>query len=268
MRHINSKELRKIQIEILNIFTDYCKENKIKYFLCGGTLIGAIRHQGYIPWDDDIDVALLRPDYEKFVANFNEYNSLYKVYEYNNTEWYPYPFAKVSFENSILKERIDELPVNLGINIDVFPIDILPKEEVEQTKLMNNIRRQRNILNLKLIKINSDRAFYKNTILYLGKLLYKFKTTRSLLSNIIKLATEYRYSDSHKSGIIVWGYGNREIVPSYIFREVLPMEFEGKYYDVPIGYHEWLTSVYGKYMELPPIEKQVSHHAFEAFLKE
>ncbi|MDE4541321.1 LicD family protein [Thermoanaerobacterium sp. R66] len=267
MQEINLSELRKIQIDILNVVTEFCDNHGIKYFLCGGTLIGAVRHQGYIPWDDDIDIALLRNDYEYFINNFNRYNTLYKVYEPNNTDWYPYPFAKVSYENSIIDEDTDNMPYNIGINIDVFPIDNLPDSKNKQKKLLEKILLQRNILMLKLIKINKERVFYKNIILYLGKFIFKYKKTNTIAKNITELATTYINYETNKAGVIVWGYGESEIVDKSIFNETIKMKFEDKEYSVPRGYHQWLTSIYGNYMDLPPVEKQVTHHVFRAYIK-
>lgn len=264
MNKIEVNELKKIQIKILNIFVEFCKENEMDYFLCGGTLIGAVRHQGYIPWDDDIDVALLRADYDKFIKKFNGYNDLFKVHTSDNTSDYPYPFAKISFVKTIIKEFIDE-DSKIGVNIDIFPVDILPDKKVDQLKLLNSIRRYRNKLSLKLIRINKNRSFFKNTILLIGKLIYKFEKSSYLSSSINKIAKGYINTNTNSMGVIVWGYGECEVVSNNIFSEVIPMQFEGEYYNVPIGYHEWLTSIYGEYMKLPPKEKQISHHAFEAF---
>lgn len=268
MKSINIEEIKSIQQEILNVVADYCRKKDLRYFLCGGTLIGAVRHQGYIPWDDDIDVALLRSDYDKFVTYFNGKNDLYRVYTSSNADWYPYPFAKVSFENSVLKEATDNMPFKIGVNIDVFPIDTVPENSKLQRKLIKDIRLQRNILEIKSIVINRKRPFYKNAILKVGKLFLKYTKPKMLVSNIINKAIQYKNYQTNKLGIIVWGYGECEIVSKNIFEDVVSMEFEGRYYDVPIGYHDWLSSVYGNYIELPPLEKQVSHHAFLAFLKE
>ncbi len=266
MRSINSAELKSIQLEILNVVAEFCNSNEIKYFLCYGTLLGAVRHQGYIPWDDDIDIAMLRSDYEKFVSSFNFYNCQYKVYTVKNTSCFPFPFAKVAFENSIIEELSDNMKNNIGINIDIFPIDDIPNNTVEQKKLMHNIRTQRGVLDAKAIVINSKRDFYKNAVLYFAKLIFKFIKPNEIVNRIIKLAAKYNDSQSENVGVIVWGYGEREIVSRNLFKEQVKMKFEGNYYSVPKGYHEWLSSIYGDYMELPPVEKRISHHGFKAYV--
>lgn len=264
MQDIGTEELKKIQINILNVVVEFCNKFNIRYCLCGGTLIGAIRHQGYIPWDDDIDIAMFREDYEKFLNSFNGFNSLYRLYEPNNSDWYPYPFAKVSFINSVLIEANDNMPKNIGINIDVFPLDYLPNDKKKQRNILRSIRVQRNILDIKAIKINNKRKFHKNIILKIGKFFYKNISPNQIALKINELATKYKNDD--KLGIIIWGYGDREIVDKEIFRDFIKIKFEKYSYNAPIGYHQWLTNIYGDYMKLPPIEKQVSHHDFKAYL--
>ncbi|MFU0799095.1 MAG: LicD family protein [Xylanivirga thermophila] len=266
MNELEVQEVKQIQKEILDVVIDFCNKNRIKYFFCGGTLIGAVRHKGYIPWDDDIDIALLRKDYEKFINNFNSYNDLYKVYEPQNTDWYPYPFAKVTFVKSIIKEATDSMIHDIGINIDIFPIDNVSEKKEDQKKLVKAIRRKRNVLDIKTIKINKKRAFYKNLILFIGKFIFKHKAPNDIALDIEHLATKYISCKTSKAGVIVWGYGECEIVSKKIFADTINLEFEGDKYSVPIGYHEWLSSIYGDYMELPPPEQRVSHHDFKAYV--
>ena len=104
MREIGIEELKEIQINILDYVDDFCKRHHIKYFLSGGTLIGAVRHKGYIPWDDDIDICMLRSDWERFVELFSkEKNTDYRVYSHLIEKSFVFPYAKVSYEKTILK---------------------------------------------------------------------------------------------------------------------------------------------------------------------
>ena len=267
MRNIDINELREIQINILNVVADFCNKNGLNYCLGYGTLIGAVRHKGFIPWDDDIDIVLLRSDYDKFINSFNDFDSKYKVYTATNTDWFPYPFAKVSYENSIIKEDSDNMEKTIGINIDVFPIDNIPNDIKQQKKMFNEVGKHRNILNVNSVVINSKRAFYKNLILYVGKIVFCIIKPNTIVRKIINIATKFNGKTTEKVGNIVWGYGEREIVPRSLFDSAIKMKFSENEYNVPVGYHEWLTSNYGNYMELPPIEKRVSHHDFKAYIK-
>lgn len=129
MKEINTEDLKRIQIQILLHIDVFCTKHELRYFISGGTLIGAIRHKGFIPWDDDIDIMMLREDYEKFIVLYSqEDKSPYHLYSHNQLHSYPYPFAKMDDSRTILKEDINEAMV-FGVNIDIFPIDIAPRSE-------------------------------------------------------------------------------------------------------------------------------------------
>ena len=128
MKDISLEELRKIQISILDEFSIFCEENKLNYLLTGGTLIGAVRHKGFIPWDDDIDVAMPRADYERFLSSFNVEG--YRIITPYNNEKYVYPFAKLVNSKTRIIEHTDT-DSDLGIYIDIFPIDYIPQKSIK-----------------------------------------------------------------------------------------------------------------------------------------
>ena len=133
MRIITSEELRKIQLDLLQKTADFCESNGLRYFLCGGTLIGAVRHKGYIPWDDDIDIAMPRSDYEKFISIFNRPQNYYQVMSFETNPDYAYAFAKVYDNRTILKEL--HYKGTIGAYIDVFPADAV-KDAAQIRKIM------------------------------------------------------------------------------------------------------------------------------------
>jgi lipopolysaccharide cholinephosphotransferase len=122
MRTITSDELRSIQLDLLQKTADFCEANGIRYFLCGGTLLGAIRHKGYIPWDDDIDIAMPRTDYDRFCMTFNQPNSKYRVKSLSTHPDYNNAFAKVYDDRTMLKE-LHYKGIHFGVYIDVLPVD-------------------------------------------------------------------------------------------------------------------------------------------------
>ena len=122
MRQISADELKEIQLNLLNNIDHFCKSNGIQYFLAYGTLIGAIRHDGFIPWDDDIDIAMPRPDYDRFIKKFNAYSKDYQVEDYSITDNYPTPFAKVIDTRTEMRMTLYNQRSS-GVYIDVFPID-------------------------------------------------------------------------------------------------------------------------------------------------
>ena len=161
-QYIEIEELRKIQLDILRHVDDFCKVYKIKYFLCGGSMIGAVRHHGYIPWDDDIDIMLLREDYDKLISLYSKTdNSEYKLHCFNLDKDFLKPFVKIDNSKTVLEEIVAD-PIKMGVNIDVFPIDVVPNDKSQQKKMYNRFKLYKTIINLKIIKTSASRIWYKN----------------------------------------------------------------------------------------------------------
>ncbi len=139
-RRIDAVQLKKYQIDILKTVHRFCIDNKISYWLDSGTLLGAIRHKGYIPWDDDIDIAMLRPDYDKFMRLFNEKNERYKFYTIENNSQFLYPIGKVLDTSTVLYEP-NKQGNKLSINIDIFVYDNAPDND----KLVEKMYKKRDL---------------------------------------------------------------------------------------------------------------------------
>jgi len=268
MREIGLTELKEIQIDILDFVDDFCKRHHIKYFLTGGTLIGAVRHKGYIPWDDDIDLCMLRDDYDRFLNLFpKESQSKYKIYSNTLGEKYPIPFVKVANIQTLLKEDVI-IPSDIGVNIDIFPLDTIPIDKKLQKKLYRKFGLYFGMLQMKEILWSSKRSFHNNLIMIISRYLLKAVPYSFILKKINENAVKYKDIDSPLCGDLVWGYGIREITKKENFRDSIDCEFEGKIYPVPVGYDSYLQGVYGNYMMLPPEEKRVSSHNVEAWWRE
>lgn len=272
MDEMNIEEIKKKQLQILKYVHRFCCDNKIKYFLSGGTLLGSIRHKGYIPWDDDIDIMMLREDYEIFCSTFNEKSNEKKIelFTYKNINNFQYPFCKVCDLNTILLENQDLDTSNLlGINIDVFPIDTYLAMK-EAKNIYNRISWLRKIFIVKTIKVNwKSRSIWKNLILCCGKIIFCFFNPLFLIKKIDNIAQNDKNIDECKfAGCVVWGYGKQEILPKMIFSDTIEVDFEGYKFYAPKNYHEYLTALYGDYMKLPPIEKRITHHDFKAYYKD
>lgn len=128
MKQVTGEQLKKIQLEILDVVTQFCDANGIRYWLDSGTLLGAIRHKGYIPWDDDVDLGMLREDYERFLSIFNKSNDRYRAVSLENDPKFYLPFTKVCDTTTVLYEP-DEKGFKLHINVDVFPYDRAPDDD-------------------------------------------------------------------------------------------------------------------------------------------
>ena len=264
MKEINLKELKKIQIEILDYVNDFCKKNNINYWIDCGTLLGAIRHSGYIPWDDDIDIGMLRDDYEKFLNLFSQEKGRYKLLASEICNDYYYAFGKVIDTNTVLYEPDEETGVKSGVYIDVFIYDNAPDDEVLCQKMFDKrdyydkfrvAQMYPNLYDHTSLKKRIMR-FFLNTYL---KLLPKNFYTKKCIKN------SKRYMNKETKRVGNFTSNARAVGDKSIFDSYINVTFENKEYPAPIGYDLWLKAFYGDYMKLPPKEKQVSQHKFKAY---
>jgi len=268
MKELNIEEIKASQLKILKVVAFFCEKNDIKYSLYFGTLLGAVRHQGYIPWDDDIDIMIPRPDYNKFIRTFKSPNNEFKVKSSLNDANYPYTFAKVENVNSRLIEFID-LPYDIGINIDVFPIDGVPEEQKTYDRFFRNLSLRRYILLIKSIKISfTKRSFYKNIVLLFLKFILKAVSYKSIIKSINVHITKYEFSESaYVMASCFPGVKRHHKLKREIYEKYTVLDFESNKYKALEYYEEYLKMQYGNYMELPQMSDRMTHHSFKAYLK-
>ena len=261
MTAISLDELRNIQLDLLQRTAEFCEENGIRYFLCGGTLIGAIRHKGFIPWDDDIDIAMPRQDYDRFIKTFNKSENYYQVVNLDINPDYAYCFAKVYDNRTIMKE-LHYPGDSFGVYIDVFPADGV--NDVSQIRKIMLLHR---FLNTKRANYY-NRTISKKIINTFGKLLLLPFSAHQIATWMDDEARKFSFGSVPMAGVIANPLGVGEMVDKSVFDSEVYREFEGREYRVPIGYDAWLRSVYGDYMQLPPEEHRVTHHTFKAWWKD
>ena len=264
LEKIGIEELKKIQMEILDYVSKFCEENEIKYWLDSGTLLGAIRHKGYIPWDDDIDLGMLRPDYDKFMSLFNERSDRYKFYSIENNKNFDYPFGKVIDTTTILYEPDMKYGRKLGVNIDIFVYDNAPEDNAEIEKMF----KKRDLFTKFYVVKNYPFFVSKSTIFqkmfrFIGYYILKILPTGFFSRKIINNSLKYKNSDTKLIGNFT-AY-SKVVAEKELFLTTIKVTFEGKKYNAPIGYDKWLRLFYGDYMQLPPEEKRISTHKFVAF---
>lgn len=264
---IQSEELKQIELDILSKVHDFCRENNIKYFLAFGTLIGAVRHGGFIPWDDDIDIVMLRDDYEKFCEKFksNPPEDL-MLCDINTIKDYYLPLTKVIDTRTGLVET--ELNgCEIGVYVDVFPLDAIPPEGDERDKFFKKLRRLHTLNNLKKAKKLKDWPKYKQLLLPIIKLLLLPISKKELIKKLMKHKKKYSYLKDNEH-VISFLFSCEGTIPRReYFDDVVEMDFEGRTFFAPKGYREFLTDSFGDYMKLPPEDKRVSNHCFEAWWK-
>lgn len=264
MDRINSDELKIIQLQILEYVAKFCDENEIDYFLDCGTLLGAIRHKGYIPWDDDIDIGMLRPSYDKFLATFNKSNSRYKSYSIENNDTFFSPHAKVLDTETILYEP-DEKGRKLSVNIDVFVYDNAPDDDKKVKEMFSKRDFYRNLNVLRTLNNRPKGSLLRRLLIYALRMIVRPFKQNFFCLKMVELSK--LYSDKKTKRVGNFTSYSRTVCDRSVFDKYTTVEFEGKLFKAPQGYDAWLHSFYGDYMQLPPPEKRVSHHSFIAYKK-
>ena len=261
-REVTLEEQKEIQIELLKELRRICDSNNLIYFLGGGTLLGAIRHKGYIPWDDDIDVMMPRKDYESLLKIFDkDCKENHKILTYINTKDYYYSFAKIVDTNTFLKEGGLRPIETLGIYIDVFPIDFLPDDEEKIKKIFKKYSLvyktigMYKISDISKVTKNKVKLFSKRIVLCFVK---TFNITPKVLKKLDRLAI--KYENTSKVACISGRYAEKEIMPRKFIEDYILADFEGEKYKIPKDYDEYLTKHYDNYMELPPEDKRKTEH--------
>lgn len=260
--NINVYEAKKLLVQMLHKIHEYCINNNIRYFLTFGTLLGAVRHKGFIPWDDDIDLAMPRQDYEIFFQNFNKNNSsFYKAIDCQNDKKYYLPYGKVIDIRTILKEEINT-KYSIGLYIDIFPMDNVPDDMHENKKFMNQIKLYSYIQSIKFIKYNNKRNILKKFLIIILKALTIIYTSNKLARKCEKLYQKYNNINTQKIAVCAWYKRIEGAIPREYFNHLILMEFEGSSFMCPRDYDKILNAYYGNYMELPPIEERKAHHSY------
>ena len=261
MKEIKFDELRTIQMDILQNVHEFCLKHNIRYSLAYGTLLGAVRHGGYIPWDDDIDIAMLRPDYEKFMQEYKD--DVYKFVECRLDKDVHIGFGKVEDTRTIVIEGGNTK--NLGVSIDVFPIDDLRDTYEDSIKYFKSFKWNWLIRKAKYRELSIVKSFSKKIAVSLLKLVCFPFSVHSLTLKNIKRALKNKKSHSKYVGLICdVNVYTSEVMERSIWSEYEPISFEGKTFIAVKDTDSYLTCLYGDYMKLPPKEQQIPKHDFEA----
>lgn len=270
-RELSLREIQLISLEICKKVDMICNENIFRYYLYGGSLLGAVRHKGFIPWDDDIDIVMPRPDYEKFLAYMQENQEKIKplkLYSFENNAKYPYMISRVSDERYILDVE-NEDDYGIGIFIDVYPWDGVGQTEEEVAERKGKAAR-----NSSLFYLSTRQKCVKGNTKSIKKLLIKpaaFVVAKLLGKNyfekkLSKMATKYKYDESRYVGCLVWGIdGVRGIYPIEWMEPYTKLQFEDAQFRVPKEWEKALSKLFRNYMELPPKKDRVPHHGYRAF---
>ena len=259
------QKVQNVCLEILNEIDRICKKHNIPYFFIGGTLLGAVRHKGFIPWDDDLDVAMAREDYERFIKICeSQLNGYYLTCQENNDNHF-FIFAKVCKLNTLFIEKLylDYYKTSnweIGIYVDVFPLDNVKKSNIFFFVRRKVVKFLSSLINIRITKRNTYESFnvLKKIVLFVFKI-FNTKTLRRLRDYLCK-----KHNKKQTAYFCSFGSSADPQKIIYLKEKMLPLssvEFEGKYYPAPGDPNYYLSKAYGDdYMELPPPEKRTTHN--------
>ena len=262
-KKLDIDEIKEVELGVMDYIHNICKEKGINYSLAYGSLLGAVRHKGFIPWDDDLDIALKRDEYDKlYQAILEDNNSIYKVVSWENDSRYPYPFYRVYDSRTVYENNYIQNDIELGICVDVFPFDDYKDVNKEITKL--DMYRRLSVYTL--YGIRNKEAGIKNIVRYLMLVAFRLtrvKTWNKKLNDCSKASVDGEYID-----YLMESKKYSTKLDAKALDEVVECKFEDRIYNIPKDYDHILTTIYGSdYMEIPPLEKRIQHDDFVAYIK-
>lgn len=263
MRLMSQNEIQSMCVALLSEFDRLCQKHNLKYSLAYGTLLGAIRHKGFIPWDDDIDVVMPRDDYNKFIALFDQ-NEKYSIIYHTKNNGYYYPYMKMFSKDTIVLEHGKKINADFGIFIDIFPLDYCGHSKKSAIRVKDKLKNMEKYLLISMEDNSRNlsfgkRIYHKLIRIFPGNLYYQ---------RLNRILNSFCYNE----GILVnlvWGYDSKREVGAFTnLEETVKVSFENKEFNAIKDYDHFLKHIYNDYMKLPPKEKQVTHHDFDAYWKE
>ena len=270
MRQITDiHELRSLQMGILDNVHQFCMEHRLRYSLSSGTLIGAVRHKGYIPWDDDIDIYMPREDYEKFLQTYHDETGTYMLLApdsvgksllsegFREATPYYYTFAKVIDTRTRMVEK-ETVGYEIGVYIDVFPVDYVTDDLKERQRVF---ARKHLLYKIRRCKISKTNPLHSRLAYWCYKLL---PVSVSMLNRWIQRLIVRREPTNTLCHMTEAGPSIKGCFPAKDMESYIDMPFEDRVYKAMAGYDDHLRRTYGDYMQLPPEDQRVTHQ-FKAY---
>lgn len=256
MKKLTLDEIKTFEINILDYIVEVCNKNHIQYYLGYGTLLGAIRHNGFIPWDDDVDLVMMREDYDRFLmVALDNPHPRFKVLS-PKEKGYFYTFVKVvDTKTKVFEKEVEQMPDN-GVWVDIFPLDNVKTPNSLHTKLCYLLNKCR------------AAAIYRRFPKEKGISYLKWRFCKTIgysifLRFFLMICDKYRNRKCQYVSVISNPYKN--MFEKSIFEKTTTVGFEGKMYVAPLEYEKWLTLLYGDYMKLPCEADRITHR-IEAYM--
>ena len=273
MHELQIKEIQAIEIELIQCVHDICSALNLRYTLAYGTLLGAVRHQGFIPWDDDVDLIMPRPDYLKFFEYCQTHDVPFGYASNEVNPQYHKPYAKIWDLNTVIEDKYnEERGIGIGANIDVFPADGLGTDDRECAwKYLKPFVYSNKVL------AATDWGHYDRSATHS----IKYEPARLALFVYTRFLNADKYAEKYNKRLVKYSFEDSELVACIgatktpraiknrqIYEEYVDLPFEGRQFKAIKTYDLFLRETYCDYMQLPPKEKQIPHHGRKVFLKE
>lgn len=274
MRQVTElREIQSLALELLSLIDAFCKEQDIDYYLGYGTLIGTIRHHGFIPWDDDIDIWMKREAYQRFVSTFPGWGENHGVYlnvAQTVPKKYNRPHAQVCLSKTTLIPNDRRNDFKEGYFIDIFPLDGTPNNPLLRWFRLSHLQLLKNIATLAAYGGDMKNTSLKTRLISAVASIVKTVDTQQTMLKYEKVACKSKCFDSEYLQVLMPAgrKGRNTLIKREYFDSTVQMPFETITASVPSGYDQILRGIYGDYMQLPPIEKRKPHHDFKLFIEE
>ena len=264
MKEMSLKDVQGVSFGILTHFHNFCIKNGLKYSLGYGSLIGAVRHKGFIPWDDDVDIVMLRDDFERLCAEYKD-NDQYKLFCPQRQNIYSVCARLCEMRRTFVETQSPLFKESTGIWIDIFPLDSIPDEQAECERFKENV----NCAYKNVMRRRWRMRTCTNIKGMIGKIYLLLRCPRSIMHYVnhhVKLCKQYEGVQTKRMACLSTStYSDRDYIPKELFTDVVELPFENTSICVMNGYDEWLQIIYSDYMQLPPIGKRVQTHNFHRF---
>ncbi len=258
------KQMKAMLLEMLEWFHGICQTHGLRYYILGGTMLGAARHQGFIPWDDDIDLGMPRADYlrlRQVMETLSQDRYLLETPDSERSD-YVYPGSKLYDTRTTLVEH-NRYRIKRGIFLDIFPLDGIGDTREEAMKRFAPIRRKRNLLLTFTTGIRQGRRGWKNLAVLLMRSVPDWAVSKKkLLRSLDRICASRDFNCCRWGGNLVGSWMERELMPRSFWGEPTLYRFETLWVYGPERYDAYLTALYGDWRQLPPVERRVSHHDF------
>lgn len=255
-----SYDIRPLQLKILEtlkILDKVCRTHGLRYYITAGTMLGAVRHGGFIPWDDDLDIAMPRPDYDKLVANCRKW--LPEPFEFicaDNDPEYPFPFGKIQNASTTLIER-KHIKYLGGVYIDVFPLDGVPSGRLARVLHFTHYEYLKRIV---YFVYRDPYKHGKGPSSWIPRFVQKIYSKESIQRKLRELMMSIPYEGAHL--VVDHDDGSRGVLPVDIIGEPTPIKFEDTEVSGYAKAHVYLSAKYGDYMKIPDGNHQRQHNFY------